>query len=117
MSVEEACETAIAAATHIDAEGADAGAVAALLALARKVDAWDVIVQWAIIDVGNSGARPKVPVHDNVSLGSLLKYCDALGLTTVSRNSLLGAKVKPEGVDPIDELKAKRKRKVAKASG
>lgn len=110
MSVEGACRTAVAAAGHVEADGVDAGAVEALYAVARKIDAWDVIVEWALDDAGSDG-RPKVPAHDNTSLTTLLKWCESLGLTTVSRQSLTGP-VKVE-VDPLDELHAQRKRRVA----
>lgn len=68
---------------------ADAGAVEALRALARKIDAWDVIVQWALEDAEQTkGARPAVPQNDNVSISAYLKYCDQLGLSPVGRKAL-----------------------------
>lgn len=78
MSVAEALEVSIAAATHLTDR--DAGAIAAARALAAKIDAWDLIVDWALEDVAESGARPKVPAHDNASLPSYLKYLEALQL-------------------------------------
>ena len=105
MSVEDACLKAVAAADHLDREGVDAAAVEALLALARKIDAWDVIAGWALDDAGGEG-RPAVPANDNTSLGSFLKFCESLGLTPVGRKSLdLGGRVE---VDPVDELKRRR---------
>jgi hypothetical protein len=80
----EATETAIAAAGHLT--DMDAGAVEALRALARKIQAWDQIVQFALDDAG--GDRPSVPQNDNVSLSAYLKYCDQLGLSPAGRKSL-----------------------------
>lgn len=85
-----ATESAIkAAADHLTAK--DAGAVEALRALARKIDAWDQIVEYAIEDLGDGrprGARPSVPQNDNVSISAYLKYCEQLGLTPAGRRSL-----------------------------
>ncbi len=85
----------------------DAAAVAAARALAAKIDAWDEIVQWAVEDQSESGAaRPAVPANDNVSLGSFLKYLDALQLlppvAPVEKGS---ARPKPK-----DQLQAMRER-------
>jgi len=78
-TVREALDSAVAGATHLTAR--DAGVVAAARALADKIDAWDVIVQWAIEDAeAVKGARPKVPANDNVSLPTFLKFLDALQL-------------------------------------
>lgn len=83
--VREAFDKSVAAAAHLTDE--DAGAVEAARALADKIDAWDVIVEWAIEDAeeGPRGSRPKVPQNDNVSLASFLKYCESLGLTPSAR--------------------------------
>lgn len=88
VSVEESTVTAIKAATHLTAM--DAGAIQGVLALARKIDAWDIIVDWALDDVADSDgkARPAVPQNDNVSLSAYLKYCDQLGLTPAGRKAL-----------------------------
>lgn len=76
-----------APASHLTA--ADAGAIEALRALARKIDAWDVIVEWALNDAAETkGARPAVPQNDNVSISAYLKYCDQLGLSPVGRKAL-----------------------------
>lgn len=75
---------------------ADAGAVEAMLALARKIDAWDVIVEWALDDARESEGRPKVPQNDNVSISAYLKYAESLGLTPAGRAKLDETK-KPEG--------------------
>lgn len=110
MSIFDSCESALAAAPHVDRDGADAGAVAALLALARKIDAWDEIVELAT-DQANEGRRPTVPQHDNTSLPTFLRYCEALGLTPGSRRALTGDKAVE--VDPVDELKKRRESKRA----
>lgn len=109
MSVFDAAVKAVDASSHIDRSGADAGAVEAMLALARKIDAWDVIVDWANEDASESDSRPKVPANDNTSLPSFLKYCEALGLTPATRRALV-SEVRPAG-DAVDELKARRVRK------
>ena len=108
MSIVEACEQALKAAGHVDGEGADAGAVAALLALARKIDAWDDIVDLAVSQAPE-GRRPTVPQHDNTSLPTFLRYCEALGLTPGSRKAMTGDKAVE--VDPVDELKKRRQTK------
>jgi hypothetical protein len=85
----DATEVAIKAADHLT--DMDDGAVEALRALARKIDAWDRIVEFALDDVaGNEskGARPAVPQNDNVSISAYLKFCDQLGLTPAGRKSL-----------------------------
>lgn len=79
-------EASIEAASHLT--DADRGAVEALRALARKIQAWDVIVEWALDDAADSGSRPAVPQNDNVSLSAYLKYCDQLGLSPAGRKSL-----------------------------
>lgn len=83
----QATEDAIAAASHLT--DMDDGAVEALRALARKIDAWDQIVEWALDDARQAeGKRPSVPQNDNVSISAYLKYCDQLGLTPAGRKSL-----------------------------
>jgi hypothetical protein len=89
-----ATDEAIIAAVHLTPM--DAGAVEALRALARKIDAWDVVVRWAGEDAGDTGSRPTVPQNDNVSLSAYLKYCDQLGLTPAGRKAL-DQKVVPAG--------------------
>lgn len=93
MSLVEATGRAVASATHLT--DMDAGAVQAMLALARKIDAWDQIVEWALDDAREGEKRPTVPQNDNVSLSAYLKYCDQLGLTPAGRNGLVEPK-KPE---------------------
>lgn len=70
----------------------DAGAIEAARALADKIDAWDVIVDWALDDAADSGGRPAVPQHDNVSLSALLNYLQHFGLTPASRKKLFDVK-------------------------
>lgn len=111
MGVSESFLAAVSAADHIDADGVDAAAVSAGLALARKIDAWDQIVEWAIEDAAETQSRPKVPANDNTSLPSFLRYCEALGLTPGSRRALTGDKAVE--VDPVDELKKRREAKRA----
>lgn len=83
----DATETAIAAAAHLT--DMDEGAVEALRALARKIDAWDQIVEWALDDARQAeGKRPSVPQNDNVSISAYLKACDQLGLSPVGRKAL-----------------------------
>lgn len=90
----DATEAAIGAAKHLT--DLDAGAVEALRALARKIDTWDQIVDWAIDDAADrEGSRPAVPANDNTSLPTYLKYCEALGLTPAGREKLTAKK--PEG--------------------
>lgn len=82
-----ATEKAIEAAkSHLT--DADAGAIEALRALARKIDAWDQIVEWALDDAIQYDSRPAVPQNDNVSISAYLKYCDQLGLSPAGRKSL-----------------------------
>lgn len=82
-----ATEESIKAAKHLTA--LDKGAIEALLALARKIDAWDQIVDWALDDAReDEGGRPKVPQNDNVSISAYLKGCEQLGLTPTGRKAL-----------------------------
>lgn len=77
-TLSEGLERALAVAPHLTAR--DAAAVAAVRALAARIDAWDVIVRWAQEDAAATGSRPKVPQNDNTSLPTYLKYLDALHL-------------------------------------
>lgn len=114
MSVHEAFLKAVKAADHIDSKGVDAAAVAAAAALARKIDAWDVVVQWALRDAEDTSSRPKVPENDNTSLKNFQSYCESLGLTPASRSKILeGISPGAKKVDPVDELKQKRRQKAA----
>jgi hypothetical protein len=73
--------------------------MSALLALARKIDAWDVIVAWASEDAEEFGSRPTVPQNDNVSISAYLKGCEQLGLTPSGRAALTKAKPAEKGAD------------------
>lgn len=86
-SIAEATERAIAAARHLT--DLDAGAVAALRALANKIDHWDDVVD-AASDQREDGQKLTIPVHDNVSIPAYLKYCEALRLTPASRGVVVG---------------------------
>lgn len=94
VNLVEATEKAFQAAAHLTA--ADAGSMAALLALARKIDAWDVIVDWAFEDAAEDESRPKIPSNDNVSIATYLKGCEQLGLTPAGRAALTKGKPQPE---------------------
>jgi hypothetical protein len=91
----EATESAVKAAKHLT--DLDKGAVEAMMALARKIDAWDQIVEYALDDMAGEacGGRPKVPQNDNVSISAYLKFCESLGLTPAGRVKLTEGK-KPE---------------------
>ena len=104
-SVADSLERAIRNAKHLRAR--DAAVVNAARALARKIDAWDVIAQWALDDAAQNGGRPAVPSNDNVSLASFLKYLDALGLVPPDAASpAAGARSAP----PPNQIEAMRKK-------
>ena len=93
----------VAAADHLDREGKDAGAIAALLALAHKIDDSDTILDYILEQIERdpeSKVRP--PASDNVSLPTYLKYCESLGLTPGGRGEL--ASGRKSGPAPKDEL-------------
>ena len=92
-------------------EDVDAGAVEALRALARKIQAWDVIVEFALGDAAEGQSRPAVPQNDNVSISAYLKYCDQLGLTPAGRK-VLGQKKEVAG-GKLAQLRAVRDTKTA----
>jgi len=81
--VRKALDASVKAATHLTV--VDFAVVEAARALADKIDAWDVIVEWALEDAAETESRPKVPQNDNVSLASFLKYCQSLGLAPDQR--------------------------------
>ena len=102
-NVVEATGVSVAAADHLDREGKDAGAIAALLALARKIDDYDAVIDHIMEQIEmdpESKIRP--PASDNVSLPTYLKYCESLGLTPGGRGEL--ASGKKSGPAPKDEL-------------
>ncbi|MBA3781020.1 MAG: hypothetical protein H0X12_04095 [Nocardioides sp.] len=92
MSLVDETTTAVTAADHLTDQ--DKGAVEAMFALARKIDAWDQIVEWALDDAREGESRPTVPQNDNVSLSAYLKFAESLGLTPAGRSKL--AEKKPE---------------------
>lgn len=112
MSLQDATEAALAGAEHLT--DADKGAVEALRSLARKIDAWDVIVEWAMDDAADSDSRPRVPQNDNVSLPTYLKFCESLGLTPAGRTKLGEKKPEaPGGKLALLRGEAQAKRKTA----
>ena len=102
-SVSEALERSIKNAPHLRAR--HAGLVAGARALARKIDAWDQIVEWALDDAAQDGGRPKVPANDNVSLASFGKYLDMLGL--VPEEAPAGAKAPRPPANQIEQMRKK----------
>lgn len=115
VSVADATERALAAATHLD--DTHAGAIEALRAVARKIDAWDQIVEWAIEDARSTDgkeSRPKVPQNDNVSLPTYLKFCESLGLTPLGQTKL--PKQEKPAANALDDLAAKRNRRAGRKS-
>lgn len=103
--VELGDEAALAAATWLNGPEY-LGAKAALLACARKIDAWDVVVlaavEWA---EEASGRRPRVPMHDSTSLGTHTRLLAELGLTAASRAKLerAGEFMQGGGAKPSDD--------------
>lgn len=71
----------------------DEGAIELLRHLAKKIDAWETIVEWALDDAAMLGpaARPKVPAFDNTTPGTYAKLAESLGLTPSGRHAI-GAK-------------------------
>jgi hypothetical protein len=117
MDLIEATEDAIKAASHLTAM--DRGAVEAMRALARKIQAWDTIVDFALEDAAEvEGKRPAVPQNDNVSLSAYLKYCDQLGLSPAGRKALEpknGAVITPKVESDLDRFKREQAEKRASA--
>jgi hypothetical protein len=102
-AVVDATGVSVAAAGHLDREGKDAGAIAALLALARKIDDYDTVIDHIMEQIEmdpESKIRP--PASDNVSLPTYLKYCESLGLTPGGRGELAAGK--KLAAAPKDEL-------------
>lgn len=104
MSVLEALEASLEAATHLEPK--HAAVVGAARALAAKIDAWDVIVQWALDDAADTSMRPRVPQNDNTSLGTYARYLEALGLTMVAPKPNAVKKLTPEP-EPVEPDKPK----------
>jgi hypothetical protein len=109
LTLYEATEKAIAAAKHLE-DDRFLGSKAALLVLARKIDAWDVIVKWAVEDRDRDakGGRPTVPQNDNVSISAYAKLSEQMGLTPTGQKALeqiprtasAPERVTPKGDDP-----------------
>lgn len=107
MSLVDALERSLRNAKHLRAR--DSAAVVAARKLARKIDAWDIIVDWAFEDIEDvKGGRPAVPTNDNVSLSSFLKYMETLGLVSPVEESAGAAK--PSAAAPPAGVLAFRKR-------
>lgn len=101
-SVSEALERSLRNAKHLRAK--DAATVAAARALAWKIDNWDELAHQAIEDAEEKGkgSRPAVPLNDNTSLPTFLKYCDCLGLTPEESPAAKPARpAKPELAKPV----------------
>lgn len=95
-SLEAALDRSLRNAKHLRA--VHAGTVKAARMLARKIDAWETIVAWALDEANQECKRPSVPQNDNVSIASFLKYMDALGLTPE-----LEAPAKKQTTKPADK--------------
>ena len=102
-NVVEATAKSVAAADHLDREGKDAGAIAALLAAARKIDDWDRVVDnyFELVEIDPDAAK-RPPAMDNSTLGTYLKYCESLGLTPAGRGELTAGR--KSGPAPKNEL-------------
>lgn len=88
-------EEAIAEAIKEKRLGAiDAGAIAAIRVLARKIDTETTMREYclAYADEQKGGARPKPPPMDGVSIPTYLNYCVQLGLVPGGRKGLPGPK-------------------------
>lgn len=80
----------------------DAGALAAIRVLARKIDEeqerWDYCLEWAEYGRGEGGGPPpKPPAMDNVSIPTYLRYCESLGLTPAGRGRIPGGTPREAG--------------------
>lgn len=105
MSLVEEFDRAVEAA-GAQLDDRDKAAIALTRMLARKIDSWMVIVEWAEKDADDQGGRPAVPQNDNVSMSAFLKALDALGLTPMSRKTIEAARfAKPttEGAPSSDD--------------
>ncbi|MCB8043652.1 hypothetical protein ABTZ44_07610 [Microbacterium oxydans] len=107
-SVADALERSIRNAPHLRAR--HSAAVAAARALARKIDAWDEIVEWANDDAAETGGRPKVPANDNVSIASFGKYLDMLGLMPDDAPAAGGSRAAASTPKAPNQIEAMRKK-------
>lgn len=93
----------IDAAGHLDVKGKDAGAIAALIALANKIANSDAVLEHVLQQIREDPeCKIRPPAPDNVSLSTYLKYSVSLGLTPGGRGELT-ADVNPGPAAP-DEL-------------
>ncbi len=81
MPILDSLNKAVRGASHLGP--LDQPTIDAARALARKIDLADVYFQELVRDAIEHDQRP--PSQDNVSLPTYLRYCDALGLTPISR--------------------------------
>ena len=105
QALAEALESALTAADHLEPK--HAATVAAARALAEKIDAWQVIVEWALEDAAESESRPKVPANDNTSLPTFLKYMEALQLVPPAKAAAAPAKPESAAVTEPSEAESK----------
>lgn len=80
-AVVDATDASIKAASHLTPM--DGGALAALRALALKIDTQDDYFEALAEQADERDSRP--PSVDNVSIPTYLKYCESLGLTPAGR--------------------------------
>lgn len=104
-TVRKATEVAIRAASHLTDQ--DKGAVAALRALADKIDTDDALreayLEWQV----EREVVPSKPLQlDNVSIPTYLKFAESLGLTPAGREKLTVKATKVKG--KLTELRAAR---------
>jgi hypothetical protein len=102
-----ATEISIGSASHLDAKGKDAGAVAALLTLAHKIDNADDVLDMILDQIASDpDSKIRPPAADNVSLPTYLKYSESLGLTPGGRGELTStAKPAPAGPTAVTSFR------------
>jgi hypothetical protein len=108
--VVDATKKSVAAADHLEHEGKDAGAIAALIAAARKIDDWDVLLNdyFEHREMNPDEKPEKPPAQDNSTLGTYLKFCESLGLTPASRGSL-GKPAVPKVENELEDFITRKK--------
>lgn len=102
MSIAEATEAAIQAATHLTPM--DQGAVETLRFLAVKIDTESDLRELALAYAEAHEQKP--PAVDNVSIPTYLKYCESLGLTPVARKALTEKKQGAQGGGKLAHLRS-----------
>lgn len=66
----------------------DDASIALARSLADKLDAWDVIVRWAVEDMHEAeGKRPAVPQFDNVTTSQYQKLLKDIGLIAMANSA------------------------------